>query len=173
MSMYDKEIGAPLNLAIGLSGVAWDVSRLGQLNKEHGETYLVELKGEEKDAELAWQVTNAFFTNEDTQLVRCVAIKSIEGYPVVLDGSFGVAFDGNENATKLQGMKYPPFDSDPYIPIDNHMAVYAEGGYIFKVLDTDYPSEGMATGLLKGQADGKTTHNALYIQWELLPILKG
>jgi len=165
-SFYGVNTDTPLSLANNTP--QWNNSVIGQLNAQtNGQIYIREIPAASRSAEYGWRVVDAFFSSEDVTITyfRAYGIDG-ENLPYT---TFGVNWS-SVPARIGGGFKYPPeFGNQYYVPAQNNIHTPNTGGYTVQVLDTSYPSEGMAFGLYKQG----NLHQALIISFRLFKLGQG
>ena len=143
----------------------WKDSTIGQLHaKTNGQIFIREISRLYRSAEMGWRVVDARFQNEDSTITYFRAFDEL-GDPQPF-ASFGVTYNGCERRI-LEPMKFTPeFGRNYLIPVENKFHTPNTGGYTAQVLDTDYPSEGIAFGLFKQDRQ----HMALVISFRLFEL---
>ncbi|MDM8519580.1 hypothetical protein QUF64_05985 [Anaerolineales bacterium HSG6] len=162
---YGVNLGTPLSLALGTSGSTWNNSILGQLGgKTKGQVFIREIQDRGRDAEYGWRVVDAVYSGEDDVMSYFRAYDEEGNF--LAQAAFGVNY-GSVPSRIGGGFKYrPEFGNQYYVPAQNNFMTANTGGYTVQVLDTMWPSEGLAFGMFK-QGD---QHANLRISFQLLKM---
>jgi hypothetical protein len=164
MTFYGENIDIPQSAYHG-QGVKWDNSAVGRLHNEtDGAVFIREIPHYQRTSMWGWRVVDAYFTDEDSTITYFRAYD--EFGDAIVHPTIGVHWDGSPHRIS-GGFRYPPeFNSEYYIPVENKFHTPNSGGYTACILDTEYPTEGLAFGLLKA---GKS-HKALVIVFRLMML---
>lgn len=163
---YNQRIDVPLSLVHNTS--AWGVSVIGRLNREtEGSIYIKEIPTHQRTSPFAWRVVDTCWSHEDTTMTRFRAFGK-DGRPEPF-AAFGVTWQGVPTIISGVFKFSPEAGNNYYVPVDNQFHTPNTGGYTVCVLDTEYPSEGLAFGMNK---TGKQ-HKSLVVTFRLFEMLAG
>ena len=167
-NFYGVNIDRPLSVELGLSSNEWQTSTLGGLHRQNSEVYLKEIPFHHRTAEFAWRVVDAYWSGEDG-IITTFRAYGLNG-EFLSNAAFGVTWDSCPHVISTGDFRYRPERNQQYVPVDNRFTTPNTGGYTARVLDRNWPSEGLAFGILKG---GKVSHQAPVISWRLLALGPG
>jgi hypothetical protein len=169
MGFYNENVDFPLSAF--LDRPEWGGSKLGKLHEESGGAVFVRKIPRHVVSmapQVAWRVTDAFYTQEDSQITYFRAYDSLgDGQPFA---SFGVHWNGSPHRI-AGGFDYEPeFGNNYYVPVENKFVTVNSSGYTVQVLDDEYPSEGLSFGMaIEGQGKSQR-HKCLVVVFRLMML---